>query len=543
MKYNKIFLGLSLLLPSSVFANTKQTIKPIQYKFGPVDVIPISKENADKYTYNENEYWVKGTDIVDNFSIEDAKKYYNTLYKTLHENFVKPVSYKDITNKILEGLSGFVEQLKMNTTENRILIYDKNYKLIGNFKKTGDEDVNNWVNILLNTILSLRKNNKKIADANQEQIYYTTTLYLLKSLDENANYTDPINTQKKKEALASTSLGFTYRKTTFGLQVLSILNDSPIYFSDIKTGDLITHINNIPTRSLTDEQIEYLLTSTDTDIMYLTYIPYISNIPARVFIRKNKISIPSTNAEIVDDIPVITINNFKKGSSRELKKSFDTIKNQKMPGLILDLRGNINGLADEAIESANLFINSREILRASNSKEDETQTYTTKSGDISNNLPIVIIIDNTTKGPAEIFASIFEGVNRAVVIGTPSFGIGTISKTFDLPNGGEIEFATYDTLNAKNISTNKTGVVPLICTSSIFSEKDITTLKTNIIKNRFVDNRPTNNNNSAETINNIRNSCRAIYPNKDTQNLTLKIATNIVRDNVVYNKLLNKQNQ
>ena len=125
MKYNKIFLGLSLLLPSSVFANTKQPIEPIQYKFGPVDVIPISKENADKYTYNENEYWVKGTDIVDNFSIEDAKKYYNTLYKTLHENFVKPVSYKDITNKILEGLSRFVEQLKMNTTENRILIYDK----------------------------------------------------------------------------------------------------------------------------------------------------------------------------------------------------------------------------------------------------------------------------------------------------------------------------------------------------------------------------------------------------------------------------------
>ena len=78
MKYNKIFLGLSLLLPSSVFANTKQPIEPIQYKFGPVDVIPISKENADKYTYNENEYWVKGTDIVDNFSIEDAKKYYNT---------------------------------------------------------------------------------------------------------------------------------------------------------------------------------------------------------------------------------------------------------------------------------------------------------------------------------------------------------------------------------------------------------------------------------------------------------------------------------
>ena len=136
-----------------------------------------------------------------------------------------------------------------------------------------------------------------------------------------------------------------------------------------------------------------------------------------------------------------------------------------------------------------------------------------------------------------------SGVNRAVVIGTPSFGIGTISKTFDLPNCGEIEFATYDTLNAKNISTNKTGVVPLICTSSIFSERDMATLKTNIIKNRFVDNRPTNNNNSAETINNIRNSCRAIYPNKDTQNLTLKIATNIVRDNVVYNKLLNKQNQ
>ena len=99
MKNNKFFLGLTtLLIPSTTFASSANTT----YKFNNVDLFPLTKEDLAKYDYNPKEYWVKGTDIVNDFSIEDAQKFYTNLYETVSKNFVKPISYHDITNKILE---------------------------------------------------------------------------------------------------------------------------------------------------------------------------------------------------------------------------------------------------------------------------------------------------------------------------------------------------------------------------------------------------------------------------------------------------------
>lgn len=537
MKSNKVFLGLTtLLIPTATFASSANNI----HKFNTVEILPLSKDDLAKYDYNPKEYWVKGTDVVNDFSIENAQKFYTNLYETVSKNFVKPISYHEITNKILEGLSGFVGKLTINTTDNRILIYDKDLKLLGNFKKTGDDDTSNWVNILINTILNLRQNNKKMSDAHQEQIYYVSSLYLLKSLDENSDYIDPISNKQKQENKNSTTLGFTYRKTTFGIQVLSIYKDSPVYFTDIKTGDIITHINKMPTRSLTDEQLEYILTNTDTDILHLNYVPYISNKPAEIFIRKNQIIIPSTTSEIKDNIGIITIHNFKNKSSHEVKNEFDKMQTSNIKGLIVDLRGNVNGESIDAIETANLFINGGEILTTKGQNESENKTYTAKSGDISNNLPIVIIVNNTTKGASELFASIMEGSNRAIIIGTPTFGNGNIKEKYTLSNNSEITFATQKAFNAKNLSFDKVGVIPLICTSNIFDEKDINTLKQNIKNNKFTDYRPKDNNQTIDVIDNIRNSCKAIYPTKGQNDLIIKIATNIINDSEVYNKLSTK---
>ncbi len=535
-KYHKIFIGItSLFIPSTIFASSANN----SHTFKNVEILPLSKDDLKKYDYNPKEYWIKGTNIVNNFSIEDAQKFYINLYETITKNFVKPISYNEITNKIFEGLSSFVGKLTIDTTNNRILIYDKDLKLLGNFKKTSEEDTENWVNILINTILNLRQNNKKIADVHQEQIYYVTTIYLLKSLDENSNYTNPTSNKQKQEDKNSTSLGFNYRKTTFGLQVLSILKNSPTYFSNIKTGDIITHINQVPTRSLTDEQLEYILTNTNTDILHINYVPYISNKPTEVFIRKNQIIIPSSTSKKINDIGIITIHNFKDNSSKEIKTSFDNI-NQNLKGLIIDLRGNINGTPIEAIETANLFINGGEILKTKGQKEEQNKTYTAKDGDIANNIPIVIIANNTTKGTSELFSSIMEGRNRAVIIGTPTFGNGNISEKYTLPNNSEISFATQKAFNAKNISFDKIGIVPIICTSNIFDEKDIKELKQNIKENKFKDNRPKDNNQTIDIINNIRNSCKALYPTQGQDEFLLKIATNIIEDTDIYNKLLNQ---
>ena len=291
---------------------------------------------------------------------------------------------------------------------------------------------------------------------------------------------------------------------------------------------MITVINNTPVKELSDEQIEYTLTNNDINIIQLKYISYITQIPNEIFLRKNQIIIPSITNKTENGIPVITIQNFKKGSAKELKDTIDSL--DKSNGIIIDLRANTNGDFKEGIESANLFIDGKEILTTKDFKSDEKETYTAKNGDILNSAPIIIIVDHSTKGIAEIFTSILEGRNRAIIIGTPSFGNGTIAGKFDLSNNAQISIATKEAFNTKGISPNKTGIIPLICSSSIYSTNDIEELKTNIKDGFFKDNRPDATNKSSEIIDNIRNSCKAIYFTKENNDIIIKLATSLIKD-------------
>ena len=537
----------STLLKKEVGVGTR-AIKPqaegYEPKLGQVSVIPLAQKDLEKYDFEENHFWTKRDDVINGFSIRTAQKYYGNLFDLIHDNFIRPLSYKDIANKLLESLSGFTEQISIDISTGRMLLHNKDYKLIGNYKKIDDNDKNGWVDIYINTILTLRKSNKSIGGATQEQILYLTTLYLLKSLDENATYLDPTTNMERQKRLATTTLGFTHRKTPAGLQVLSITKDSPAYYSNIRQGDIITHINGIATTTLKDEQIEYILGGTDMDTtMHINYVPYISKQPSETYIRKNRVIIPATTPNLIDGLPVITIANFRDGSAHELKQSVELLADsiRKTGGLILDLRGNISGNPTEAIESANLFINGGNILTSARQVADpEIKTYTAKSGDILNGAPIVIMVDNTTKGSAEIFASIFDGTKRAVIIGTPTFGEGTIAGTYSLPDNSSVSFAIEEAKNAKGITPNKIGVVPLICTSNIMSDKDIQTLTANITAGKFKDNRPDTNNKTADTINAIRNSCRAIYPNATTANINVRVAGALLSTPNTYHKLLGK---
>lgn len=535
----KILVGIAFIpvIPNISLSNTVPT--NIIKNGNSVEIIPISKEDKEKYSYNKGEYWLKGTDIVNDFSIQNAVEFYTALLKYIQNNYIYDISYDKILNYILEGLSGFSGKLEITVTNNRVLIHDKDLKLIGNFTTPTDNDTKAWANLIVNIILSLREKNSVVRNAHPEQIFYLTSTYLLKSLDENATYTDYISLQKKKKGYNSHTLGFTYRKIPYGLQVLSIINESPVYFSNIKEGDVITHINTVPVSKLKDEDIEATLTNDNSSIIHLNYISYISGKQNEEYIKRSKFVSPSVFVDSSNTkVPVISITNFKEKSSYEVKDAIDTLNKGNLKGIIIDVRANGGGDLTEAIETANLFISGGDILKTKGLGEDKNQVYTAKAGDLLNGKPIVVLVDNTTKGEAEIFAFILESNNRAVLVGSPTFGKGTIFETFDLPNKSQIKFTTKQAVSPSDYVLNKVGVIPLVCVSSFISDDSIDLFIKNVNEGRFKDNRekfistPTNTD-----VKRVRNSCKSLYPLKSAQELPIKISTKIIEDTNAYNKL------
>lgn len=500
-----------------------------------VSITPIPYEERDKYKYNKYEYWISGTDIVNNFSIEEASDYYTEVIDIIQKNFLYDMPYDKILNLILEGISHLAGKLEITIANSRVLIHDKNLKLIGNFNTPQEGDTKAWANLIVNIILSLREKNPSVMKAHPEQIYYLTTLYLIKSLDENGDYTDYISLLKKQKGYNSATLGFTYRKIPQGLQVLSIIQDSPLYYSNIVEGDIITHINTVPVQNLKDEEIESSFTNNEIEIIHLDYISYITGRAGENYIKRNKPKISSIYVDERDkEIPVISIMNFKENSSYELKEAIDKIDKEKIKGVIIDIRANNGGELKEALEMANLFISGGEMFKTAGLGPDKNQIYSAKDGDILKDLPIVLISDNTTKGEAELFAFIMESRGRGVIIGSPSYGKGTITEKYTLPNKAEMKIATKKAYTLKGYGLDKIGVIPIVCISSFKSDKDVEVFINNVENGEFEDNRLKYEDATEEDVKNIRKACPSLYPIKSAQEFALKVAKRIINNETVY---------
>ena len=508
---------------------------------GKVRVFSIPKDEMDRYGYNPGEYWISGTDVVGEFSIEDASKFYSALFDAIRQNFVENAAPGRLVDKVFESLSAFADRLDITVTGDRVMVYDPTLKLVGNFRKPADTDSAAWANLLVNVILNLRENVPEIRRAHPEQIYYITATYLLKSLDENARYIDPASFAREKTKHHSTSLGFDWRRIPAGIQVIGISAGAPMSFSGIAEGDVITHINTMAAAKLSDELVEDALRGNDFGLAHFGYVAYMTRQPGEAYIRRNAVSAPpvSISSPAGAAIPVLVAHNFAKGAARSLKEAIDGLDKSSMRGLIIDARGNMGGEFAEAMECANLLVPGGELLTTKGRGAGAGKKYSAKSGDILGGKPIAVLADMTTRGAAEAFAFALDAAGRAVLIGSPTYGTGTVPARFEFLGDRAAEFAVARAYSPGGASLDRMGALPLVCLATFKMEKDVDTFARNAIAGKFRDDRVKLESPTDAEIDAARKSCPAPYPTIETQARAIKIAEAIISKDGVFENLIN----
>ncbi|MDR3126302.1 MAG: hypothetical protein LBT92_01565 [Rickettsiales bacterium] len=505
---------------------------------GGVSILNLSKSDLDKYGYKDKEYWEINKKGGDAFSIKDAQEFYLKLYTTISEKFVKKISYMDMTTKALESLSAFAGRIELTMTDQRLMIHDRNMHLLGNFRSPAADDAEAWVNMLINIIMSLRNSSEKIASAHQEQIFYQTSAYLLKYLDDNAQYFDAVSAKKYDGDYHTTTLGFTYRTLPFGIQVLDILKNSPLDMSKMEEGDVITHINTVPVTEMTPEQVAGAVNGDTLEIIGLNYVSYSLSKPEQTFVRRNRFEIsPVTTTAEEGKPPILTIHNFSKGTAETLKTAIEALGEKAQSGIVIDVRANVDGELMEALESVNLFVHSGDILRVSGRPETQDKLYSAKEGDVLAGAPIVIIADHTARGTSEIFAFAMANSKRAVVLGSLTYGNGYVEEVFDLTGGRKAQFAVGSVQSPDGKPLDKIGVVPLVCLASFRKLSDADDFVNTVNQGKFKDTRPSLDNPTQDDITAARKACPAGYPTLKIQKLATDIALRIVSERDAYPRL------
>ena len=186
----------------------------------------------------------------------------------------------------------------------------------------------------------------------------------------------------------------------------------------------------------------------------------------------------SNELSVRENIRVIKISSFVSGTSELIKKQIQAIKeNEKNPnkGIIIDLRNNRGGRLDEAVAAADLFISEGTILKTQGRHPDANQHYIATPNNTNQDIPLIILINNATASAAEVLAAAINDHDKGLLLGTHSYGKGSVQRVRYLPNKGKLNITWKELFTPQGFSFTKFSVSPKLCTANKNKISQITT--------------------------------------------------------------------
>ena len=247
------------------------------------------------------------------------------------------------------------------------------------------------------------------------------------------------------------------------IKIISPIDDTPAYKAGIKAGDIITHIDGTPVQSISFSKAISMMRGKKGSKVILT-IYRKGEKPLKIDIIRDIIKTKSVRHYTTDNMGYIRISAFQRNSSDDMLKAITAIEEKlgdKFAGLVLDLRNNPGGLLTQAIAVSDAFLEQGEIVSTRGRIEKNDSRVFASDGDVLAGKPIVVLINGGSASASEIVSGALQDHKRAIILGTQSFGKGSVQTIMNLGKGkGAIKLTTSRYYTPSGTSIQGTGITP-----------------------------------------------------------------------------------
>ncbi|MEC9345677.1 MAG: S41 family peptidase [Pseudomonadota bacterium] len=326
-----------------------------------------------------------------------------------------------------------------------------------------DKDVYRLLELLGDALAKIRSNYVEPVD--DQKLIEAGVNGMLNSLDPHSAFLPPERVKQMQVDIRGEfgGLGIEVTMENGLVKVVTPIDDTPAANAGVQPGDLVSHIDGEPVLGLTlNEAVKKMRGPAGSDIR-LTINRAGTPEPFDITLTRAVIKVQSVRARAEENIAYIRVTSFTEQTETGLRKAMEDMKTDigdELAGIVLDLRNNPGGLLDQAIAVSDAFLDRGEIVSTRGRNTDSIERYNAKAGDIAKGLPIVVLINGGSASASEIVAGALQDHRRAVIMGTQSFGKGSVQSIIQLQGGNQLKLTTSRYYTPAGTSIQARGITP-----------------------------------------------------------------------------------
>ncbi|OHE59337.1 MAG: peptidase S41 [Thermodesulfovibrio sp. RBG_19FT_COMBO_42_12] len=347
--------------------------------------------------------------------------------------------------------------------------------LIGRWTSSVCAEVEGYeeLKVFTETLSVVRKS--YVEDVKPKDMIYNAIKGMLGSLDPHSGFMTP---EMYKEMQVDTKGEFGGIGIQIGIKegmltVIAPIEDTPAYKAGIKAGDHIIKVNNEFTKDMGLHDAVSKMRGAPGTSVKITILREGWKETKDFNIVREIIKIKSVKSKLFEDgIGYVKINQFQEQTASDLSNAMEKLMQENITALILDLRNNPGGLLNSAVDVASQFLPPGKLVVYIKDKKGERQEYQSGRNKSDYTMPMIVLVNQGSASASEIVAGALKDWNRAVIIGTQTFGKGSVQSVIPLSDGSALRLTTAKYYTPKEVSIQATGITPDIIVKPEIKEGD-----------------------------------------------------------------------
>jgi len=343
-----------------------------------------------------------------------------------------------------------------------------------------DSDIHEWADLTVQLMNRARSLSPTLARLSENETHKLLLSGIIENTDKYSRYLPPNAAGRSRETRDGFGgIGAVLDQVNDRVFIRSVTPNNPAAKAGLRENDQITHINGKSILGLSVGRVVKLLRGEVSTPVEIRINRENLEAPLSVTVIRDRVIRQSVVSRHTQNIAIFRIKSFNQGTVRALRASIVKAAKEMgsdLKGVVLDLRSNPGGLLDQAIAVADLFMIKGRIISTKGRHAESNQIFDATPGEVLAGLPMAVLINGRSASAAEIVAAALRDSGRAAIIGSTSYGKGSVQTIVRLPNAAEYHLTWARILAPSGQTLDSQGIVPVICTN--ISRDKLKNLKT-----------------------------------------------------------------